>query len=214
MDLLPMKMIDGCSSLATANSARTSFSPSPTCEDRIFRILSSKSLEAKSTATNTHPFRCQGGRADVKKRRFWLMGNSFCLEKKTMECAVSMSKIWVEILDEDCWSYSGDILPTLSCRFQEDHRVTDRVLELLDLWTTTTKSRMFNWCKLRQVIACENFKLPQICNVCFHLLVILTSGRKAGKMTISWSSLLAFSIPAEKDGRWWDVTIFEKKYWL
>lgn len=28
--LLPMKMIDGCSSLATANKARTSFSPSPT----------------------------------------------------------------------------------------------------------------------------------------------------------------------------------------
>lgn len=28
----PMKMIDGCNSLATAKSARTSFSPSPTCE--------------------------------------------------------------------------------------------------------------------------------------------------------------------------------------
>lgn len=31
----PIKMTEGCNSLATANNARTSFSPSPTCDDSL-----------------------------------------------------------------------------------------------------------------------------------------------------------------------------------
>ena len=90
---LPINIMEGWSSRATANSARTNFSPSPTwnrtSEFRYSTVICGKMLcflvyypmhELKVYSLVTYPFWCQCGSTDIEKCCFCLMGNSFSLK--------------------------------------------------------------------------------------------------------------------------------------
>jgi len=80
-------MMEGCSSLATENRARTSFSPSPTCSQT--DASSAQSLhtntEHLSQDAHTHVFGGKAGGADAEEGGVGLSCHSFGLQTTIQE---------------------------------------------------------------------------------------------------------------------------------
>lgn len=120
----PMKMIDGCNSLATAKSARTSFSPSPTCEgaDR-------KGQRHEALVPNIEAERCsyvfggQTGSTDVEERRIRLCCDGFGLEEPAI---IIINKAESDVVKCDGWKNR----PALFSHSLEAQIIASHVLEL------------------------------------------------------------------------------------